>query len=156
MTAEPVVFSHRDDDRITLAVNLPVPPTRAWRALTETDQLQAWWGDHVRLDARPGGRFVERWADPGGSSITTSGTVGRAEPPRLLELSWADEGWGVTTQVRFELEERDDGCRLALDHWGWGGFPDGEREELMEDHAAGWTAHLEKLARYLGAGDGAA
>ena len=148
MTA-PEVFVHTDDDALVLAIALAAPPARVWSALTEPAQIHAWWGDYVTLDARPGGRFVERWTLPGGSGVTTMGTVTRVEPEKLLELNWADEDWPASTTVRFEIEPLATGCRLRVEHRGWTALPAGERGEVMEDHAAGWTRHLKSLAAYL-------
>jgi uncharacterized protein YndB with AHSA1/START domain len=149
MTLIPEIFVHRDDDTLVLAIALPTSAARIWAALTEPAEIHAWWGDYVSLEARPGGRFVERWTDQGGSGVTTSGVVIRAVPERLLELSWADEGWRATTTVTFEIEPLASGCRLRLEHGGFAALPADEREELMEDHAAGWTRQLRSLAAYL-------
>jgi uncharacterized protein YndB with AHSA1/START domain len=149
MTVIPEVFCHRDDDTLVLAIALSASAARIWAALTDPREIHAWWGDYVSLDARPGGRFVERWTDQGGSGVTTSGVVIRAVPERLLELTWADEGWSATTTVIFEIEPLASGCRLRLEHSGFAALPADEREELMEDNAAGWTRHLKSLAAHL-------
>jgi uncharacterized protein YndB with AHSA1/START domain len=149
MTVVPEVFVHRDHDTLVLAIELPATAARVWSALTEPIEIHAWWGDYVTLDARPGGRFVERWTDQGGSGVTTAGTVTRAVPGQLLELTWADEGWSAATTVAFEIQPLASGCRLRLEHRGWAGLPEDERDELMEDHAAGWTRQLKRLAAYL-------
>jgi uncharacterized protein YndB with AHSA1/START domain len=152
MTVVPEVFVHKDHDTLVLAVELPASAARIWSALTEPPEIHAWWGDYVSLDARTGGRFVERWSDQGGSGVTTSGSVTRAVPGKLLELTWADEGWSATTTVSFEIEPLAAGCRLRLEHRGWAELPEDERGELMEDHAAGWIRLLKSLAAHLQAG----
>jgi uncharacterized protein YndB with AHSA1/START domain len=149
MTMVPEVFVHRDEDTLVLAIALPATTARIWSALTDPEEIHAWWGDYVSLDARPGGRFVERWTDQGGSGVTTSGVVTRAVPEKLLELTWADEGWIATTTVAFEIQPLASGCRLRLEHRGWAGLPEDERAELMEDYAAGWTRQLQRLAVHL-------
>ncbi len=149
MPVIPEVFVHRDEDTLVLAIQLPATAARVWSALTDPAQIHAWWGDVVTLDARPGGRFVERWTDQGGSGITTTGTVTRVVPEQLLELTWADEGWSAATTVAFEIQPLASGCRLRLEHRGWAGLPEDERDELMEDHAAGWTRQLKSLAARL-------
>jgi uncharacterized protein YndB with AHSA1/START domain len=149
MPDEPVIMDYRDEQRILLSTTLDASPAAIWAALTEEAQIHRWWGDHVALDPRPGGRFRERWSDGGGGVVVTTGEVVRVEPGELLELTWADEGWDVTTRVRFTLEPLDEGTRLVLEHQGWSDFPADEREEVMADHAAGWQRHLTNLARHL-------
>ncbi len=62
-------------------------PADVWRALTDPDELAAWWGDGTTLDAEPGGsgRFVED------SEPTRLGTVVDVEPERRLVLDWWPE-----------------------------------------------------------------
>jgi uncharacterized protein YndB with AHSA1/START domain len=149
MADAPEVFAYRDDDALVLAIELPASAMRIWSALIDPGQIHAWWGDHVTLDPRPGGSFVERWTPPGGSSVTTSGVGTRAEPGKILEFTWADEDWPAATTVTFEIEPLARGSRLRLEQRGWTALPAEERGELMEDHAAGWTKHLKSLAKYL-------
>ncbi|UUP18760.1 SRPBCC family protein [Nitratireductor thuwali] len=134
------------DDRISIAVVLSAPQEDAWRLLTETGHIRAWWGDHVSLDARPGGALREVWSN-GRREVVTAGLVTRLEPPRLLAMSWADDDWPGETEVSFALEEKDGGTQLLLVHSGWGIHPPERRSGLMEAHAQGWGGHIERLAR---------
>lgn len=125
---------------------LPAPPIVVWRLLV---QPRTWWGEHVSLDARPGGRFRETWADDRGRITVTSGTVSRCEAPLLLELSWADDDWTASTVLRIVLAPRHDGTDLHLVHEGWDRLPAAGRTALMQAHEAGWNHHLDNLARAL-------
>jgi uncharacterized protein YndB with AHSA1/START domain len=119
--------------------------------LTEQRHVARWWGEHVDLDARPGGRLVETWVDDG-RVVVTSGEVTRCEPPRALEMSWADEGWPSPTSVAFRLAEHEGGTRLVLEHTGWDVHPAGERQALIDAHVAGWSRHLGRLAEQAASG----
>src|SRR5436853_345373 len=68
--------------------HLAHPIERVWAALTEPDQLLAWWGD-ADVDLVEGGRFTMRWlnADDQGNSPVMHATITRLDPPRLLETS---------------------------------------------------------------------
>jgi uncharacterized protein YndB with AHSA1/START domain len=139
-----------DGQRIVLEIALPVLPERVWAALVSPEAVAAWWGDHVRLVAEPGGELRERWRDGSGREVVTAGTVQRCEPPRLLETSWADDDWPGETVVRFGLRAAaGGGCVLRLEHAGWENLPAERRRELIEAHAAGWGGHLRSLAAYL-------
>jgi len=107
------------------------------------DHMARWWGDHVNLDARSDGAFVERWRDQG-RDVVTRGRVILCEPPRRLFLTWADEDWRHETEVAFLLSASDKGCRLALRHTGWDPFP----TALRDAHRDGWRHHLANLERY--------
>ncbi len=134
-------------DSIRIEVDLSVPPVQAWALLTEKQHIANWWGDHVDLQARPGGKLVETWSD-GGRTVSTSGDVTRCDPPLALEMTWADNDWPGATRVGFHLAEDGDGTRLVLDHSGWSVHPVGERQKLIAAHADGWSRYLARLADY--------
>lgn len=134
--------------RILLTVEIPASRERVWWALTDPEAIVAWWREGVSLDARAGGAFVERWRDASGREVVTSGRVLGAEPPSELDLSWADDDWEAETRVHVRLEDVDGRTRVTLVHDGWDAFAPRERERLMREHAAGWSAHLERLAAH--------
>ena len=134
-------------DAIHIVVELSVPRMQAWTLLTEKQHIASWWGDHVDIQARPGGMLSEVWSH-GERVVVTSGLVTRCDPPSVLEMTWADNGWAGETRVSFHLSEHGNGTRLEFDHSGWSVHPAGERKKLVEAHAAGWSRYLTRLAEY--------
>lgn len=141
-------------DTIELNALLPLPQALVWTLLTEPKHLQAWFGPHVTLEARPGGRFREERTDNGVRTETT-GRVEDVRAPQTIAWSWADEDWGATTRVRFDLSGEGDETELRLEHSGWSAFPEALRDELKREHDVGWRKHLESLARYAATFDDA-
>jgi len=138
-------------DRIVIEIDFRKKPDEVWAALTSPDAIAAWWGGHVSLSAQAGGAFREEWTDEAGRKVITSGTVSRSQPPELLELSWADEGWPHETRVAFILEPvSEEKTLLRLEHRGWSGLPADKQQPLIEQHKAGWHHHLRALEAYLG------
>jgi uncharacterized protein YndB with AHSA1/START domain len=136
-------------DRVVVRAEIRAPRELVWRSLTEEERIVEWWGGHVSLEARPGGRFAERWTDAGQREVVTSGEVVLMDAPRALELTWADEDWDKPTRVLFRLEEAaEDTTRLTLEHSGWETFPLSAREELVRAHALGWSRHVASLRAY--------
>jgi uncharacterized protein YndB with AHSA1/START domain len=135
-------------DHITLRLAVPMRALTVWQALTAREHIARWWGDQVRLQARLGGRFVERWSDGGRDAVTT-GSIIAWDPPAAFAMSWSDDDWTAATEVRIALEDTEAGCVITLDHLGWQRLDEAHRSELIEAHAEGWTRHLEDLARYL-------
>jgi uncharacterized protein YndB with AHSA1/START domain len=128
-------------------MSVPASLKRTWSTITEAGQLGSWWPD-LQLDARPGGGFVESWINDDGQVTYTRGRVLVMQPPRLLRLSWADDGWPVDTTVEFELRPGADATTtVTVRHVGWQYMPDGAR--LAEQHQVGWRRHLENLRRQL-------
>ena len=136
-------------DGVVVRAEISAPRELVWRSLTEEERIAEWWGGHVSLEARPGGRLTERWTGAGGREVVTSGEVVRMEAPRTLELKWADDDWDEPTRVLFRLQETaEDTTRLTLEHSGWEALPLSAREELVRAHAAGWSHHVANLEAY--------
>lgn len=133
-------------DPVVVEVAIAAPREVVWEALTAPGSIADWWGEHVSFDARPGGRLVERWTDPGGRDVVTSGQVVLAVAPRELELTWSDGDWPAQTLVRVVLEKTAGGTRLRLTHSGWEHLPASRRQALIGDHASGWSRHMASLA----------
>jgi uncharacterized protein YndB with AHSA1/START domain len=111
------------------------PPEKVWRALTEREQLIAWFPAEVDLDV-PAGTEV-RFAFPSGRAPQAGGTVTRADAPELLEYLWGD------ALLRWELAAIGDGaCRLVFTHV----FDDRTGAVAA---ASGWHAGFEVLAARL-------
>ena len=119
---------------IRLERHLPDPPDVVWRALTEPDQLRAWFPSDVIL--RGGSWKVGTPITfPFRSEVldlTLTGEVLEVDEPSVLALTWGDD------RLRFELSPEVGGTRLVL------------IDELPPDaaarNAAGWEQCLERLA----------
>jgi uncharacterized protein YndB with AHSA1/START domain len=115
------------------------PPERVWRAITDPDDLAAWFPDTIEGEFGPGAEVrFPKFAEMG---LPATGTVTEFDPPRLLAYTWG------TSALRFELEPDGDGCRLV--------FTDFLPREESAKNAAGWEVCLENLeARLAGADAG--
>lgn len=130
---------------------LPGPIDRVWAYLTESD-MRAQWLAAGQMEQKPGARVKFVWRNddlsggagerPEGMSAenTMECEVIRAEPPRLLELTWGASG----SEVMFELEPVGDEVRLTLTHRR---LPS---RDTMLGVSAGWHAHLDVLLARLG------
>jgi uncharacterized protein YndB with AHSA1/START domain len=104
---------------------------RVWRAITEPDDLAAWFPGVPRFDPlEPGATFLVE-GDAGGSGrIVELGAAG------LVAFEWGDD------ELRFELEPDGDGCRLRFSHT----FSDPATGART---AAGWEVCLDRLEAQL-------
>ena len=50
-------------ERVEREVMVAATPGEVWPAVTRGDEMSAWFGADVEIDARPGGRGTVRWAD---------------------------------------------------------------------------------------------
>ena len=109
-------------------------PDRVWQALTEPDELAAWFPTTIDGDRQAGAalsfRFEHVQLEP------MHGEMLRFEPPTLLEFTWGGD------VLRFALEGDGEGTLMtftvALDELG----------KATRD-GAGWHQSLERLERAL-------
>jgi len=135
-------------DSIEREVILPVPPARVWAALTQADQLGAWFGTQASIDLRPGGEVVFTWDGSTGPRGSSRGVIETVEPTQRFAFRWqADQGDAQMTRVEFTLEPHAEGTRLFVIESGFASL----RPELRtrESHLEGWQRELGELAQYL-------
>jgi uncharacterized protein YndB with AHSA1/START domain len=134
-------------DTIERELILPASLQRVWAALTEADQLAAWFGAQALVDLRPGGLVSFVWDQPG-AHVTNSGVIEVVEPPRRFVWRWRTGPEGEPmTRVEFTLEEHPQGTRLRVVESGFASVPPERREQNM----VGWQHELRDLEDYIGA-----
>jgi len=127
-TGDAVLEPSGDRWRLRFTRQLAHPPEDVWRALTEPEQLRAWFPDGIAGDWRVGATLT--FGPAGGPSFT--GEVRVVDPPKTLEFSWG------TDLLRFEVEPTGAGCVLTLlDTFD-------EKGKAARD-TAGWHVCIDKL-----------
>jgi uncharacterized protein YndB with AHSA1/START domain len=127
------LVTDRSQPAVRLERDLPDPPEVVWEALTEREQLRAWFpcdvivaGGEWRVGAAISFPFPPEVIEQ-----TLSGEVLAVEQPRELAFTWGEE------TLRFELTPREGGTRLVLiDELSAG---------AAARNAAGWDTCLDKL-----------
>jgi uncharacterized protein YndB with AHSA1/START domain len=136
------LLTDRARPAVRLERRLPDPPRLVWQALTDREQLQAWFPSDVIVS---GGRWEVGAAitfpfPPDTIDLTLTGEVLEVDEPHVLAFTWGDD------TLRFELSAEGDGTRLVL------------VDELPADaaarNAAGWERCLDRLAGLEPAPDG--
>lgn len=120
---------------VRLSRHLPDPPEVVWQAITERDQLKAWFPCDVIVS---GGRWMVGATitfpfPPEVIDMTLTGTVLAVEEARLLSYTWGED-----EVLRFELFPEGFGTRLVL--------TDELRAGWAARNAAGWEDCLDRLA----------
>lgn len=135
-TDQPVATLVTDATRpaVRLERHLPDPPPVVWAAITDREELRAWFPCDVIVD---GGRWRVGAAiafvfPPEVIDMTLTGEVLEVDEPHRLAYTWGDE------VLRFELAPEDGGTRLVL--------VDELPPAIAARSAAGWDACLDRLA----------
>jgi len=120
------------------------PPEKVWRAITDPEQLAAWFPALVELD-RPTGTELffgvtdeqrRRYGMADDPDRTANGRMLRNEPPNLLEYEWLGEilSWEITGTA--------EGSRLVFTNVV-------SEPDTAGPAAAGWEAGLEVVVAQL-------
>jgi uncharacterized protein YndB with AHSA1/START domain len=130
---------------VRISRTLPAPPERVWAALTEAEQLQAWfWPSSFEptasADARVGGRY--RIASKT-REMAVGGEYLEVAAPQRLVLSWQWDGEETSSTVRIDLLGDERGSGLVLTH-------EGLPPDAVPHHQQGWSDCLDRLPGHLG------
>ena len=137
-------------DSIERELILPAPPARVWTALTQPDQLSAWFGTQATINLRPGGEVIFAWDSPTGDGATVRGVIEAVEPPNRFAFRWqSSAGLLPMTRVEFTLEPHPEGTRLRVVESGFASLPPELRGRAHGDNTVGWQRELGELAHYL-------
>jgi uncharacterized protein YndB with AHSA1/START domain len=86
---------------------LPHPPQKVWRALTEAGHLAAWFPTTIEGDMTTVGAPL-RFAFSQVPVPPMDGRMHAFDPPKLLEFTWGED------TLRFELTAHEDGTTLEF------------------------------------------
>ena len=133
---------------------LDAPRELVYKAWTEGDRLQRWWGPRgftnpvCRVDARPGGKLYLEMRAPDGTIYPTGGEFHELVPPlRIVFTSTAlDDAGKVLLAVRNEvtLDNQDGMTKLTLRVRLVKASP--EAASYLAGMEQGWSECLERLA----------
>jgi len=141
---------------LTLVRRIKARPSIVFQALTQPEELAAWWGPDAgpvllaEADARVGGRFRIRFRMLDGSEHECGGEYLEVVAPRRLAMSWTwlDGGEraekGRVSRLSFDLRPIEEGTELTLTHALLADEPS------RASHEQGWSGSLDKLeGRFL-------
>jgi uncharacterized protein YndB with AHSA1/START domain len=145
-----------DQDLIVAEIEINAPPERVFQAITDPRQLPQWWGQKemyrvtkLESDLRVGGKWLSVGVSVTGESFQVGGEYLEIDPPRLLVQTWSASWTGaLKTTVRWELEARQGGTRVKIQHSGFAG-----NAEAANSHGQGWVRVLGWVSAFLEKGE---
>jgi uncharacterized protein YndB with AHSA1/START domain len=146
--------SAKRTESIVVENDLPDPPERVWRALTEPALLEVWLMPN-NIRAEVGAQFQFKTAPTPGWSGVVECEVLEVVPQQLLVYTWRggsklEEGYGheVETVLTWKLTPLENGgTRLYMEHAGFD--PDSFAFKVM---GQGWRGKIvEKIRQVLAA-----
>lgn len=132
---------------VRAVIEIDALPEVVFAALTEPQQLAAWWGGDQyetfdwEIDLRIGGRWSAKIRGPTGPESVHGEYLEVHSPDRLVCTWHASWDGFARTVLRYELTKTTTGTRVSVVHDGFAGRP-----ASCEGHAEGWQSVLEWLA----------
>ena len=93
-------------ETVTRQIELEISPDALWSAITDRETLEAWLGERVDVDLRPGGTGVI--VDDG---VTREVIVRSVDEGRGWSFEWRVDGAPVSV-VSFEISSDDEGASV--------------------------------------------
>jgi uncharacterized protein YndB with AHSA1/START domain len=158
MTTTPYPTS--SSDRVEEQVQLNAPRARVWRALTNADELGAWFGVNLAgATIAPGAAVVGHFTIPGYEHVKFDVTIEEMIPERRFAWRWhphaidpaVDYSREARTLVTFTLEDASGGgTLLRVVESGFDAIPAARRTAAFLGNSNGWRGQLQKrLPAYL-------
>ena len=144
-----------DGDAIISEIRIASPPEQVFQALVDPRLVVQWWGEpgiyrctNFQADLRVGGKWKSTGLDGGGNNFEAAGEYLEIDRPRLLVSTWTATWTGdVQTTIRWELEAKDGGTLVRIQHSGFLAHP-----QLAQSYR-GWPRMLGWLQALLERGE---
>ena len=119
-------------------ITIGAPAYRVIAALTEPEQLAAWWGEDVVCEPDVGGRYEATLPEG-----RIEGTITAIDGPGILSFTLLIpvRGVDVTTNVHYELSPRGPQTAVHIAHRA--------QKEVPGEWSAMWQGILESLKAYV-------
>jgi uncharacterized protein YndB with AHSA1/START domain len=148
-----------DTDRIEKKMVLRAPRSRVWRALTNVDEFNAWFGVKLEGPFEAGKCVRGKITHPGFEHHTMEIDVARIEPERHFSYRWhpyaidlaVDYSKETPTLVSFDLADAEGGTVLTIVESGFDAIPLARRKKAYEMNDGGWSQQLESIRKHVGA-----
>ena len=147
-----------EQDTIVAEIQISAPPERVFKAISDPDELQRWFGGSPecprktwQMDPRVGGRYSysnqkSSIVINGVSAFECHGEILEFDPPHVLAYSWI-ANWHddpkTRTNVRWELTSIPGGTHVRVTHSGLASLP-----VARQDYAGGWPGVVTQLKKF--------
>jgi uncharacterized protein YndB with AHSA1/START domain len=144
-------------DRIEKQITLDAPLPRVWRALTEVEQFNEWFGISLTTPFAPGAEVSGKFRNQKYEHLTMTIWIETMEPPKFFSFRWhpyaiepgVDYSAEPTTLVSFTLEETGAGTNLTIVESGFDAIPESRRAKAFSMNSNGWNGQAENIRKYL-------
>lgn len=135
---------------IERSIWVDAPPERAWRAVTEAEQLGKWYAPSFtwEIPALEIGARVKFYNSDTDIQVATIEVI---DPLRQFRLRWEpmQDYEAVQLVTTFRLVEENGGTRVTIHETGYENVPEDERQAWLDSTGGGYGMSMENLKAYL-------
>jgi len=143
--------------RIERTIEVNAAPDRVWRALTNAEELSAWFQVKIEGPIAPGTEVWMTSTHPEHAGQRFLVRFTEMTAPRRLVWEWhpgevdpgVDYAREPRTTVTFTLEPSERGTRLSLSETGFDAISLARRAKVYRDNSQGWAMVLDWLQAYV-------
>lgn len=144
-------------DRIEKKVTLDAPRSRVWRALTDVQQFNSWFGVALESPFTPGAEVSGKITFRNYEHVTMTIWIETMEPERFFSFRWhpyaiesgVDFSAEPTTRVTFTLEDAGAATKLTIVESGFDAIPESRRAKAFTMNSKGWDGQIENIRKFL-------
>ena len=144
-------------DRIEKQVTLDAPRSRVWRALTDVEQFNTWFGVRLTAPFTPGAAVSGKMSVPKYEHLSMTIWIETLEPERLFSFRWhpyaieegVDYSAEPTTLVTFTLADSGKGTQLSIVESGFDAIPESRRAKAFAMNSNGWNGQAENIRKFV-------
>ncbi|HUH33717.1 MAG TPA: SRPBCC domain-containing protein [Daejeonella sp.] len=118
-------------------VTLEAPIDKVWHAITDKEEMKAWYFAIEEFIAKPGFQF-KMYGEKKGVKFPISCTIKEVEQNKKLSYTWSYDDFPAETLLTFELNENGRQTELRLTHEGLERIPNESTDTSVENHRDGW------------------
>ena len=126
------------DEPIVMKTTFNTNAAKLWRALTDSEEMQAWYFDIPAFKAEPGFEFTFKGGSEEHQYLHRCKIIA-AIPGKKLMYSWRYDGYPGNSTVAFEIFEEDSTTTLQLTHSGVETLGPGNPDFARKNFEEGWT-----------------
>ena len=143
--------------RIDRSIELNAPPDRVWRALTNAEELSAWFQVTIEGAIAQGTEVWMTSVHPDHAGQRFRVRIAELTRPNRVVWEWhpgevdpaLDYSREPRTTVTFSLEPSGRGTRLSVSETGFDAITLARRAKVYKDNSEGWAAVLVWLQQYV-------
>ena len=144
-------------DYIEKRIELKVPVSRVWRALTNHEEFGEWFRVKLEEPFAVGKTSHGKILYPGYEHLKWEVVVQKMEPAQLFSFTWhpyavdpmADYSKEPPTLVEFRLTPVAGGTSLVVRESGFDKIPAARRSEAFRMNDGGWTEQMKNVERHV-------